>query len=100
VTTPRIVKRQLLGARIKAARLAVGVSQERMAERIGTSRRHYIRIENGEHRPGAQLLDAIARETGTDATELADDDEEDASMDLYQALRREIREIVREEVRA
>jgi transcriptional regulator with XRE-family HTH domain len=70
-----------------------------MAEKIGTSRRHYIRIENGQHRPGRVLLAAIVRETG--ATDLTDeDDEEAASMRFAADLFREVRRVAREEARA
>jgi transcriptional regulator with XRE-family HTH domain len=51
-----------------------------MAEKIGTSRRHYIRIENGQHRPGRVLLAAIVRETGAEDLAGDEDDEEAASL--------------------
>lgn len=48
------------GATYKAARQAAGISQEALAIIVGTSRRHIIRIENGEHRPYPGLRDKIA----------------------------------------
>lgn len=51
---------------------------------IGTTRRHVIRLENGEHRPSAALLGRIAEVTGDSAESFgypsSDDDEEAASM--------------------
>lgn len=37
------------------------MSQESLALAVGTSRRHIIRIENGEHRPTVAMRDRIAR---------------------------------------
>lgn len=48
------------GAAIKRARNERKISQERLAELVGTSRRHMIRLENGENRPNADLRDRIA----------------------------------------
>jgi transcriptional regulator with XRE-family HTH domain len=71
------------GARLKAARkrhLRVGV--HKAAKLYGTTPRHLIRLENGEHRPGSELLLAIARETGETIDHFGypsdDEDEEDA----------------------
>lgn len=36
------------------------ISQENLAAAVGISRRHMIRIENGEHRPSPELRDRIA----------------------------------------
>ena len=47
------------GQAITRARKRKGISQERLAEQIGTTRRHMIRLENGEHLPGTILRDRI-----------------------------------------
>jgi len=63
------------GGAYRSARLSVvveerHVSQERLAEAVGTDRRHVIRIENGENRPRADLRDRIASYLGVDPTTL------------------------------
>lgn len=55
----------VLGRKIRKARETLGISQENFAPKVGTTRRHLIRIEAGKHRPGDHLLSAVARETGT-----------------------------------
>ncbi len=81
------------GARIEKARKRTGLSQERFAPVVGTTRRHMIRLENGEHRPSGELLARIAEQTGQPAESFgypSDEDEEAASyMDM--ALLGEIR---------
>lgn len=42
------------------------ISQERLALAVGITRRHMIRIENGEHRPSPDLRDRIADVLGVD----------------------------------
>lgn len=69
------------GRNLKAARKLVRLSQENFAPEIGTTRRHLIRLENGEHRPSGELLGRIAERTGKAVDEFgypsADDEEED-----------------------
>lgn len=43
------------GQRIKGLRLRAGLSQEKFAPLVGITRRHLIRLENGENRPGRDL---------------------------------------------
>lgn len=52
------------GARIRSARRRSGKSQEGLAAEVGTTRRHMIRLENGEHLPSGELRDRIAEHTG------------------------------------
>lgn len=56
------------GEAYRAARLAVTphLSQERLAEKAGISRRHYIRIEQGYNVPGARTRAQIAEVLGVD----------------------------------
>ena len=46
------------------------ISQERLALAVGITRRHMIRIENGEHRPSPELRDRIADVLGADRSAL------------------------------
>lgn len=46
------------------------ISQERLALAVGITRRHMIRIENGEHRPMPELRDRIAEVLGADPSTL------------------------------
>ncbi len=52
----------LIAARIKRARKPL--SHDRLAERVGTSRQHLIKLEKGKHRPRAEMLVRIADATG------------------------------------
>jgi DNA-binding XRE family transcriptional regulator len=47
-------------AAYREARRKARVSQEWLAHTVGISRRHMIRIENGQHRPNPELRDKIA----------------------------------------
>lgn len=51
-------------AKLKSARRRVGKSQERIAAEVGTSRRHWIRWERGDHLPSADFLARIGEATG------------------------------------
>ena len=58
------------GARIRRARKRAGISQERLAAQVGTTRRHMIRLENGEHLPRPVLRDKIAAEVGVEVSSI------------------------------
>lgn len=66
-----------IGERIRWARKRKGISQKGLAEAIGTSRRHMIRLENNEHHPGRTFIDRIAEATDTTPSLLEDGEEED-----------------------
>ena len=51
--------------RIRKARLAAGLSQEKLGELVGSSRRHVMRWEKGTHRPTKRYIARIAEATGT-----------------------------------
>lgn len=72
-------RRLPLHERIVWARKRKGISQERLAERIGTSRRHMIRIEKGLHRPGPEFRARIADATEQPPEFFSDDDDEESS---------------------
>lgn len=68
-----------MGERIRWARTQARLSQERFAERVGTSRRHVMRWERGDHMPGPEFRARIAEVTDQPLSLFADDDtEEDA----------------------
>ena len=83
-----------LGERVVWARKRKGISQERLATAIGTTRRHMIRIEKGQtRRPNDSLIERIAEATGQEPSFFtADDEDEEESegsvpADLLHALR-------------
>lgn len=53
----------MIGSRIRAAREAKGLSQERLATLVKTSRRNVLRWEGGYNTPRVEHIEAIARET-------------------------------------
>lgn len=95
-----------VGRRIKTARKQAGLSHDKLAKRVGTSRQHLIKLEKGTHLPGPSMLTAIARETEksesffTPAGGDEDEDEADAVTDLVRALHRAAAEAVDEALAA
>src|SRR6476659_1868059 len=82
------LKRDLsVGKRIIWARKRKGISQERLAELIGTSRRHMVRIETGAVRqPGPVFVARIAEVTGCPEELFADEEDEEAALPMLAAL--------------
>lgn len=70
-----------MNRRIRWARQNAGLSQERFAEAVGTSRRHVMRWEKtGGHRPGPVYAHRIAEVTGQPVDLFSTpQDDEDAS---------------------
>lgn len=62
------------GASLRRLRRRVGISQERLAEQVGTTRRHMIRLENGEHLPSGALRDRITEALGVPRESLQSSD--------------------------
>lgn len=89
-----------MAASLLAARKRAGMSQERAALNVGTSRRHWIRWESGETMPNPLYLDRIA--AVLEAPELldADDDEESSQVgtDLMAPLTRALQDFVQAEL--
>lgn len=55
----------LIAARIRRARRSSEIATlDALAEVVGTSRQHLIKLEKGMHRPGPELLTKIAEATG------------------------------------
>lgn len=89
------IHRTRIGRKIRAARKHAGLSHDRLAVRVGTSRQHLIRLEKGVHMPRPELLAAIARETGRpEEFFTGDDDDEESALatDLHRLVRRYVRE--------
>jgi transcriptional regulator with XRE-family HTH domain len=103
----RRLKSLSVGQRIRWAREKKGVSQERFAEQIGTTRRHMIRIEKGQHMPGPALIARIVEATdepdaffAANGSATADDDEESdpVAVELVRALMARLDETIHREV--
>lgn len=69
------------GAKIRQARREAGLSLDHLAERIGSSRRHLIRLEKGDNTPRPATLAAIAEATGKPVEFFDADDEEESLSD-------------------
>lgn len=73
-------QRERVGRQIRKARKGAGLSHDRLACKVGTSRHHLIRIEKGMHLPRPDLLAKIAEATGKpESFFTSDDDDEDPS---------------------
>lgn len=89
-----------LGDKIRAARKKRCLSQTVVATRVGLSLRHYIRIENGEIRPSAEVLNRVAGELGDnelarEAAQAEADDPHRSGLTLEQLLVLRIEEVAR-----
>jgi transcriptional regulator with XRE-family HTH domain len=73
-----------VGARIREARQAAGLTQEAFADSISTSRRHVMRLERGDHRPSRSMVDRIAEVTGRPVSFF--DKPDDGELELYNDL--------------
>ena len=60
----RLVRRKALGAAIRAARLAAGLTQAELADRLGVTRQTVIAIEQGRYSPSLEMAFQIARAFG------------------------------------
>jgi transcriptional regulator with XRE-family HTH domain len=79
VNTEYIARKRLVGVKIKQARRAAGLSHDKLAAMVGSSRQHLIRLEQGLHMPGTELLERIAAATGKAVSELSPEDEAEAA---------------------
>lgn len=93
-----------VGRQIRKARKHSGLSHDKLAARVGTSRQHLIRLEKGTHMPRPEMLAAIARETGKSEaffeSDSDDEEEADAVTDLVRALHRAAVEAVEDALAA
>jgi transcriptional regulator with XRE-family HTH domain len=89
--------------RIREARNDAGLSQKALAVEVGTSRRHIIRLERGDHRPSRSMLTRIAKATGREPSTIDPEADEEAESQvaavLIDLLRLHVRQVVREELR-
>lgn len=76
-----------IAGKIKSARLRKGLSQEIASQRVGMSRFHWIRLEQGLHRPTEHAA-KIAEVLGIEERDLlgSDEDEEAAPMGDHTAM--------------
>ena len=93
LATTSEAKRLPLNERIKWARNRKQMSLDSLAARVGSSRRHLIRLEKGEHTPGIELRARIAAATDQPADffqvgDSEDEEEADLVRDLTLVLRR------------
>ena len=64
---------QDLGARIRAARQAAGLSQEKLAERLGLTRQAVTKWETGQSAPSTENLLRLAEVLGVPVSTLLDE---------------------------
>lgn len=88
-----------MASRLFDARKRAGLSQERAAAMVGTSRRHWIRWERGETMPNPLYLERVAEVLNAPELIAADEDEEDRP-DMVAVLMPSaaLRQLVREEM--
>jgi transcriptional regulator with XRE-family HTH domain len=84
-------KNGALGQHIRESRIRLGLSQEKLAELVGTHRRHVIRWEQGLHRPSGVYAERLAEVLkDRDGFEQVAEDDEEAEIvsELHASLRR------------
>ena len=82
---------ETLGARIRAARQAAGLSQEKLAERLGLTRQAVTKWETGQSAPSTENLLRLAEVLGVPVTALLDASapEQQMQADQIYALQKE-----------
>ena len=82
---------QTLGERIRAARQAAGLSQEKLAERLGLTRQAVTKWETGQSAPSTENLLRLAEVLGVPVTALLDASapEQQMQADQIYALQKE-----------
>lgn len=59
-----------MGEKLKAARLAAGLTQGQLAEQVGVQQRDISRWENGHREPGVLIVKKMAQALGCSMDEL------------------------------
>lgn len=54
----------MLGQYLKKYRLDNNLTQEEMAQKVGTSQSYYCQLETGQKKPGIPMVDKIAKALG------------------------------------
>ncbi|WP_226532677.1 helix-turn-helix domain-containing protein [Microbacterium paraoxydans] len=62
--------KSVLGARVRELRLAEGLTQEGLAEKLGVTPRYLAGIERGERNLTLDSIDALAHQLGVSASSL------------------------------
>lgn len=88
------------GTKLKALRLARGLTQAELAHRAHVRERQIIRWENAQNVPRIGSIKALARVLKTSVDGLMETDEDDEEADPVADLMNAIRALVRAEVRA
>ena len=87
-----------IAATIRTARLRKGISQESAAAQVGMSRFHWIRLEQGLHRP-TEFASQIAEVLGVSERDLLGDDDDEEAASMRSAREAELLEALRPVVR-
>jgi transcriptional regulator with XRE-family HTH domain len=61
---------QILGTNVRTLRQHLGISQEKLAERVDVSTKHINRLDNGKAFPSLKLLEGLAAALGVETEEL------------------------------
>ena len=64
--------KELLGMRVREVRKLRGLSQERLAEKVGIDPKQISRIEGGRSAPSFETLESIARDLQVEMKDLLD----------------------------
>ena len=64
--------KELLGMRVREVRKLRGLSQERLAEKVGVDPKQISRIEGGKSAPSLETLESIARSLEVEMKDLLD----------------------------
>jgi transcriptional regulator with XRE-family HTH domain len=84
-----------LGARVRAARKRVGITQEALAAKVGKTPESISNIERGQHLPMLETLAALASTLGVPLAEFFGSDEEAGNSPKRVQLEAQLRELVR-----
>jgi transcriptional regulator with XRE-family HTH domain len=63
-TSERPTSHESVALRVIQLRMRVGISQEELARRVGTTKSAISRLESGRHRPNVETLQRIAEAVG------------------------------------
>lgn len=61
---------RIIGKRIKKARMDLGLTQEKLSEKISVSTNYLSKIEGGHEKPNLEMLEKISIATNVSLTEL------------------------------
>lgn len=94
-----MLKKKMIGMRIKELRKRKGLSQEELAEKADTSANYLSRMERGTENPTLEMLIKIANALGVEMWELFDFGHESRAAELKEMLKRFGSELPEEKLR-